>query len=247
MFWHPLLALETKMNDWQKSTRADYEQKGFAARSGYGRSPAFLIVDFINGFTDPKTPLGGDFAWEINATRQLLEAFRRGGLPIFYTTTAYRKDLRDGGVFVKKVPSLAILQQGSPLVEVDPRIEPLPGEKVIEKKYASAFFGTDLDAELRKLGADTVVMAGCTTSGCIRASVIDSLQHGYHTIVVREAVGDRAAGPHEANLFDMDAKYADVVYLTDVLVYLRQFADKSGFAAKAEEDFERFWPQAQRG
>jgi maleamate amidohydrolase len=247
MFANPLPSSETKMNDWQKSTRADYEQKGFAARSGYGRSPAFLIVDFINGFTDPKTLLGGDFAWEINATRQLLEAFRRGGLPIVYTTTAYRKDLRDGGVFVKKVPSLAILQQGSPLVEVDPRIEPQPGEKVIEKKYASAFFGTDLDAELRKLGADTVVVAGCTTSGCIRASVIDSLQYGYHTIVVREAVGDRAAGPHEANLFDMDAKYADVVHLTDVLVYLRQFADKGDFAAKAEKDFERFWPRAQRG
>jgi maleamate amidohydrolase len=235
------------MNDWQKSTRADYEQKGFAARSGYGRSPVLLIVDFINAFTDPKTPLGGDFAWEINATRQLLEAFRGGRLPIVYTTTAYGKDLRDGGVFVKKVPSLAILQQGSPLVEVDPRIEPLPGEKIIEKKYASAFFGTDLHGELRQLGVDTVVTAGCTTSGCIRASVIDSLQYGYHTIVVREAVGDRAAGPHEANLFDMDAKYADVVYLAEVLDYLRQFAQKAGFAAKAEEDFERFWPRAQRG
>ena len=247
MFGRPLLASEAKMNDWQKSTRADYEQKGFAARSGYGRSPAFLIVDFINGFTDPKTPLGGDFAWEINATRQLLDAFRRGKLPVVYTTTAYRKDLRDGGVFIKKVPSLAILQQGSPLVEVDPRIEPLPDEKVITKKYASAFFGTDLDAELRKLGVDTVVMAGCTTSGCIRASVIDSLQNGYQTIVVREAVGDRAVGPHEANLFDMDAKYADVVGLAEVLDYLRQFADESDFAAKAEQDFERFWPRAQRG
>jgi maleamate amidohydrolase len=247
MFGRPLLASEAKMNHWQKSTRADYEQKGFAARSGYGRSPAFLIVDFINGFTDPKTPLGGDFAWEINATRQLLDAFRRGKLPVVYTTTAYRKDLRDGGVFIKKVPSLAILQQGSPLVEVDPRIEPLPDEKVITKKYASAFFGTDLDAELRKLGVDTVVMAGCTTSGCIRASVIDSLQNGYQTIVVREAVGDRAVGPHEANLFDMDAKYADVVGLAEVLDYLRQFADESDFAAKAEQDFERFWPRAQRG
>jgi maleamate amidohydrolase len=236
-----------KMNDWQKTTRADYEQKGFAGRSGYGRSPALLIVDFINAFTDPKTPLGGDFAWEINATRQLQEAFRRARLPIVYTTIAYREDLRDGGLFVKKVPSLGILQKGSPLVEVDRRIQPLPDEKIIEKKYASSFFGTDLDVELRKLGVDTVVMAGCTTSGCIRASAIDSLQYGYHTIVVREAVGDRAAGPHEANLFDIDAKYADVVGVAEVLDYLRQFADKGDFAAKAEEDFERFWPRAQRG
>jgi maleamate amidohydrolase len=240
-------ATEEHMSDWEKTTRADYERKGFAGRSGYGRSPVLLIVDFINAFTDPKTPLGGDFAWEINATRELQEAFRRGGLPIVYTTIAYRKDLRDGGLFVKKVPSLAILQKGTPLIEVDPRIQPRPGEKVIEKKYASAFFGTDLDAELRKLGVDTVVMAGCTTSGCIRASAIDSLQYGYHTIVVHEAVGDRAVGPHEANLFDIDAKYADVVGLAEVLDYLRQFADKAGFAAKAEEDFERFWPRAQRG
>src|SRR6202167_785385 len=98
-----------KMNDWQKSTRADYEQKGFAARSGYGRNPVLLIVDFINAFTDPKTPLGGDFAWEINATRQLQDAFRRGRLPIVYTTIAYSEDLRDAGTFVKKVTSSRIV------------------------------------------------------------------------------------------------------------------------------------------
>jgi maleamate amidohydrolase len=235
------------MNDWQKSTRADYERKGFAGRSGYGRSPVLLIVDFINGFTDPTTPLGGDFAWQINATRDLQAAFRGAGLPIVYTTIAYTKDLHDGGLFVKKVPSLAILQKGSPLVEVDQRIRPLPGERVVEKKYASAFFGTNLDVDLRTLGVDTVVMTGCTTSGCIRASAVDSLQYGFHTIVVREAVGDRAAGPHEANLFDIDAKYADVVPLAEVLDYLRSFTASNEFAAKAQEDFDRFWPRAQRG
>jgi maleamate amidohydrolase len=235
------------MSDWQRSTRADYERKGFAARSGYGRSPVLLVVDFINGFTDPKTPLGGDFAWQINATRRLQDAFRRGRLPIMYTTIAYAEDLRDGGIFVKKVPSLAILQRGSPLTEVDKRIEPLPDEKVIEKKYASAFFGTDLDAELRLRGVDTVIMAGCTTSGCIRASAIDAMQYGYHTIVVREAVGDRAAGPHEANLFDIDAKYGDVVEIADALDYLRSFAGGVEFAARAQDDFDRWWPRAQRG
>ena len=234
------------MNDWQSGTRADYERKGFAGRSGYGKSPVLLIVDFINGFTDPSTPLGGNFAWEINATRQLQEAFRRGRLPIIYTTIAYAPDLRDGGIFVKKVPSLAILQRGSPLVEVDQRIRPAPGERVIEKKYASSFFGTDLDLHLRSHGIDTVIMAGCTTSGCIRASAIDSLQYGYHTIVVREAVGDRAAGPHEANLFDIDAKYADVVPLAEALEYLGAFAASGDFAAKAQDDFDRWWPRAQR-
>jgi maleamate amidohydrolase len=235
------------MNDWQPSTRADYERKGFAGRSGYGRSPVLLVVDFINAFTDPATPLGGNFDGEVDATRQLQVAFRRAGLPIVYTTIAYAEDLRDGGLFVKKVPSLAILRKGSPLVEVDERIRPLPSERVVEKKYASAFFGTDLDLNLRSLGVDTVIMTGCTTSGCIRASAIDSLQYGYHTIVVREAVGDRAAGPHEANLFDIDAKYADVVVLGDALDYLRSFIASSNLAAKAQEDFDRWWPRAQRG
>ena len=234
------------MSDWKDETRADYERKGFAGRSGYGRSPVLLVVDFINAFTDPATPLGGNFAWELNATRRLQEAFRAARLPIVYTTIAYAKDLHDGGLFVKKVPSLGILQKGSPLVEVDQRIKPEPGERVVEKKYASAFFGTNLDADLRTLGIDTVIMAGCTTSGCIRASAIDSLQYGFHTIVVREAVGDRAAGPHEANLFDIDAKYADVVPLADALEYLRAFAGAVDFAAKAQDDFDRWWPRAQR-
>jgi maleamate amidohydrolase len=232
------------MADWQSKTRADYESKGFAGRSGYGESPALLIVDFINGFTDPAIPLGGDFARELNATRQMQEAFRRANLPIVYTTIAYAPDLSDAGIFVKKVPSLAILQKGSPLTEVDARIRPLPGEHIVEKKYASAFFGTDLDHLLRGRGVDTVIMAGCTTSGCIRASAIDSLQYGYHTIVVREAVGDRAPGPHEANLFDIDAKYADVVSVFAVIEYLGSFPKAEGFAAKAQEDFGRWWRSA---
>jgi maleamate amidohydrolase len=234
------------MSDWQSGTRADYERKGFAGRSGYGRSPALLVVDFINAFTDPATPLGGDFAWEINATRQLQEAFRAAKRPIVYTTIAYGPDLRDGGMFVKKVPSLGILQKGSAMVEVDPRIRPAGSERVVEKKYASAFFGTDVDMHLRSLGVDTIIMAGCTTSGCIRASAIDSMQYGYHTIVVREAVGDRAVGPHEANLFDIDAKYGDVVSLADTLDYLRSFSASVDFAARAQDDFDGWWRRSQR-
>jgi len=229
------------MNDWQRTTRLDYERKGFAGRSGYGRSPALLVVDFINGFTDPASPLGGDFSSELAATARLQEAFRRASLPIVYITIAYAHDLHDGGLFVKKVPSLAILKRGSPLTEVDERIRPRPGERIVEKKYASAFFGTDLDAMLRSLRVDTVIMTGCTTSGCIRASAIDSLQYGYHTIVVRDGVGDRASGPHEANLFDIDAKYADVVTLSETLGYLATFAAGAGFAAAARDDFDRWW------
>jgi maleamate amidohydrolase len=234
------------MSDWQRSTRLDYERKGFAGRSGYGKSPLLLVVDFINGFTDPKSPLGGDFASELNAARQLQEGFRRASLPIAYTTIAYAPDLSDGGLFVKKVPSLAILQRGSPLTEQDERLAPRPGERIFEKQYASAFFGTDLNGHLRSLGVDTVFLAGCTTSGCIRATAIDCLQNGYYTIVVREAVGDRAAGPHEANLFDIDAKYADVVSLWDALDYLRSFAAGEGFAAQAHEAFDRWWHDGRR-
>ena len=128
------------MSDWQRETRADYQRKGFASRSGYGRNPAFVIVDFINGFTDPTTPLGGDFAWEINATRQLLDAFRRGKLPVFYTTVAYAEDMHDAGVFAKKVPSLAILQQGSPMIEVDERIKPFAGRESSHQKICQRVF-----------------------------------------------------------------------------------------------------------
>ncbi len=128
------------MNDWEKSTRADYESKGFAARSGYGRMPALVIVDFIKGFTDPKSPLGGDFAWELNATRQLQEAFRRGKLPIVYTTVAYAEDLHDAGVFVKKVPSLAIFKLGSPLTEVDPSDRAPAGRKDHREKIRQLVF-----------------------------------------------------------------------------------------------------------
>ena len=210
------------MNDWQHRTLKDYQEKGFAARSGYGDHPALLIVDFMYAFTDPSTPLGGDFSAQIEVTQQLLTVFRRDGFPVVYTTISYEPHYKDAGLFIKKVPSLSILVKGSKLVEVDHRIEPQADEHIVEKKFASAFFGTELDRYLKGQGVDTVVMTGCTTSGCIRASVIDSMQHGFHTLVVREDVGDRARGPHEANLFDIDAKYADVVNVDDVLEHLNE-------------------------
>src|SRR5215469_15991067 len=116
------------MENWQHATRQDYERKGFAGRSGYGRSPVLLVVDFSHGFTDASTPLGGDFSPEIEATSRLQAGFRRAALPIAYTTITYAPDLRDGGMFVKKVPSLAILQRGTPLVAIDSRLEPRSGE-----------------------------------------------------------------------------------------------------------------------
>ena len=227
--------------DWQSSTSAEYERKGFSARSGYGTRPALLVVDFINGFTDPGTGLGGDYGAELAVTARLLEEFRLRALPIFFTTVAYEPHLRDGGQFVVKVPALSILVKGSDWVRVDDRIRPHPSEQVVLKKYASAFFDTRLDMELNGLGVDTVVIVGCTTSGCIRASAIDSMQNGFRTVVVHDAVGDRAETPHEVNLFDIDAKYGDVVSSGEVLEYLRGLGRSGGLGATADDEFQRWW------
>jgi nicotinamidase-related amidase len=233
------------MADWERETRADYLNKGFAVSSGFGKKPALLVVDFIVGFTDPDSPLGGDFSSQLAVTAQLQTAFRKSGLPIVYTTVEYKEDLSDGGVFVKKVPSLGILRKGSPNCVVDARIKPLPGEYVVSKNYASAFFGTDLDSYLRARAVDTVVITGATTSGCVRASAVDSLQYAYYTIVVRDGVGDRAQGPHDANLFDIEAKYGDVISGDQVLDYLRGLAN-SGFSDAARDEFENWWNQGRR-
>ena len=230
--------------DWRSAASVDYERKGFSARSGYGTRPALLVVDFINGFTNPGTGLGGDYGAELAVTAKLLEEFRARALPVYFTTVAYEPHLRDGGQFVAKVPALSILVKGSKWVKVDDRIRPQPPEPVVLKKYASAFFDTRLEMELQGLGVDTVVIVGCTTSGCIRASAIDSMQNGFRTLVVRDAVGDRAPTPHEVNLFDIDAKYGDVVSSGEVLDYLRGLGRSGGLGATADDEFQRWWNRA---
>jgi maleamate amidohydrolase len=194
-----------------------YKQRGFSSRVGFGKSSALLVIDFIKGFTDTSCPLGSELDAEVIATKQLLDAFRTNNLPVHFTTTAYDDAMVSAGVFVKKVPSLANLKQGSSWIEIDDRLTPVLGEVVWTKQYASAFFGTSISAALTAQNVDTLIITGCTTSGCVRASAVDSCQYGFRTIVVRECVGDRSAAAHEANLRDLDAKYADVVSLTEVL------------------------------
>ena len=184
-----------------------------------GQTPALLIVDMINAFTDPACPLGTDAASVVEANRMLLTAFRARSLPIVYTTVIFRCE-SEGRAFRNRVPSLEVLQPDSEWVKVDRAIEPLAGECIIEKKGASAFFGTDLATWLDRRGADSVVVTGLTTSGCVRASVVDGLQHDYPVFVPRQAVGDRNPNAHEANLFDMHAKYADVLDLAELLAML---------------------------
>lgn len=202
------------------SDKEMYQQRGFSSRVGFGERPALLVIDFIKGFTDTNCPLGSNLDSEVSATKKLLDEFRRRKLSVHFTTTAYDEEMVSAGVFVKKVPSLANLKFGSAWVEIDKRLTPQTGEVVWTKQYASAFFGTSLASALSAQKVDTLIITGCTTSGCVRASAVDSCQNGFLTNVVSECVGDRSPAAHEANLFDLDAKYADVVSLKEVEEYL---------------------------
>ncbi|NQY02914.1 MAG: isochorismatase family protein [Halieaceae bacterium] len=181
-----------------------------------GQRPALVLVDLINGFTDPTCPLGSDSDAVVAANARLLDAFRNKGLPVFYTTVVYR-DANQAPVFRSRLPALDVLQPDSHWVQVDARLAPREGEELIEKQYASGFFGTNLNEALQAAGADSLVVTGLTTSGCVRATAVDGLQHDYPVCIPREAVGDRNAQAHEANLHDLHAKYADVVSSADVL------------------------------
>lgn len=182
---------------------------------GLGQRPALLLVDMIRGFTDPACPLGSDCPAVVRANATLLQLFRERDLPVFYTTVVYR-DAAQAAVFRARVPALDVLTPGSPWVEIDPVLAARSGEAVIEKQWASAFFETDLKLRLQSAAADSLVVTGLTTSGCVRATVVDGLQNNYPVVVPREAVGDRNPAAHEANLFDMNAKYADVVSLSEL-------------------------------
>jgi nicotinamidase-related amidase len=183
---------------------------------GLGSRPALLIVDIINSFTDPDCPLGSESGEVVEANRLLLHAFRDKQLPVVFTTVVYH-DQSQARVFRDRVPALNILEPGTHWVEVDPRLEPRADEPVFEKQWASGFFKTGLDEYLRKAGVDSLVVTGLTTSGCVRATAVDGLQHEYRVVIPAEAVGDRNEEAHRANLFDLNAKYADVLNLKEVL------------------------------
>lgn len=202
---------------WGAETERLYRERGIGARVGFGRSPALLVVDMAVAFNDPSYKVGADQTPAVEAIAELLAVARGQELPIFYSTTAYHPDGRDAGVFGEKVPALLDLQLGDPGVEIDPRIAPREGEIVITKKFASPFFQTNLASLLVTAGADTVILTGCSTSGCIRAAAVDACSHGYRVIVPLECVSDRAEGPHWSSLFDIDSKYGDVVPLAEVV------------------------------
>jgi maleamate amidohydrolase len=184
--------------------------EGFGGRGGFGRRPALVVIDMTLGFTDPESPLACDLEGPLSEIQRLLEAARRAEIPIVFTTVAYREsDKLTAAAFIDKVPALLTLQAGSRWAEIDPRISPEETEPVLNKLFACI---------------DTLIITGASTSGCVRATTVDALQYGFRPVVPSEAVGDRNEQAHEANLYDIDAKYGDVVPVRETLAYLEEVA-----------------------
>jgi nicotinamidase-related amidase len=210
-----------------ESTDDIYARAGFGFPGQRGRRPAILVVDLSRGFTEARWPTGSDLTDVVLATDRLLEAAHAAGLPAVFTTIAYTQaDVEGGCAWLRKAPGLGILREGSECSELDGRMRRRPEDAVIVKQGASAFFGTPLAAMLAARGVDSVIVCGATTSGCVRASCVDAVQSGFSVLVPRECVGDRAPGPHEANLFDIDAKYGDVVSLEGAIDHVRAVAEQ---------------------
>ena len=192
-------------------------------RLGFGRKTALLVIDLLQGYTLKGAPLFAPGVIKAVAEMPaLLAAARAKRMPIIHTRVFYNPaDFADGGIWIKKAPVLKSLVPGNKYAQFCRGVEPKKGELVIVKNYASCFFGTSLAATLTAMGADTVLITGCTTSGSIRASAVDAVQNGFRPIVVRECVGDRHDGPHEANLFDINAKYGDVISKAEAMKYIK--------------------------
>jgi len=202
----------TELDEWRG--------RGFAGSVGYGARPALLVVDFVAGFTDPASPLGSDVAAEIEATNRVIDAARRAAAPVLFTTIAYTDLQAEAGVWARKVGGLSVLRAGTRAVRLDERLHAEAGDVLLRKRFASCFFGTDLHDRLQAARTDTLLVCGCSTSGCVRATVVDACQLGYRAIVVQEAVADRSPPAHRQSLLDIEMKYGDVRTLAAVEDYL---------------------------
>jgi maleamate amidohydrolase len=190
----------------------DYNRGGFGGALQPGKKPALLLVDVVMAYLTPDCPLYSPrFGTALASCERLTAAARSAGVPVIFTNVVYRAGGADGGLFYKKVPALESFLEGSPLGHFPPSLQPEPGDVVVTKQYASAFFGTSLASTLTAMGIDTLFLTGFSTSGCVRASALDALQHGFVPLVVAEACGDRDERPHDSNLFDLSKKYAEVI------------------------------------
>jgi maleamate amidohydrolase len=193
-------------------------------RIGFGDAAALIVVDFMKGYTTQGSPLfAAGVVTAVRESVELLQAARAAKIPVFHTIVRYNPvTFADGGVWIRKAPVLKCLVEGNPYAQTCDEVRPTPEETVVTKQYASVFYGTSLAAMLTAQRVDTAILIGCSTSGCIRASAVDAVQHGYRAIVVRDCVGDRHPDVHEANLFDINSKYGDVVMKAEVLAYLKE-------------------------
>jgi len=195
---------------------------GYENRIGFGDRPALALIDFVQAYFDPSSELYADVEDALSSAIRLRDTARRAGIPVIYTNVVYHKRALNGGRFFQKAKPLRYFLEGSKYGAWPPRLDVGEDELVVSKQYPSAFFGTSLASTLTTWGIDTLIITGLTTSGCVRASCVDACSHGFIPIVVREACGDRHPAPHEANLFDMNAKYGDVVSEAEVLSYLER-------------------------
>lgn len=196
-----------------ESLQENYRKGAFGARLGFGKRQALVMIDFAQAYFSPESLLFANRLEVVDSATRLLHWARQRKMLVCHTRVEYRVDGLDGGVFFRKIPALKVFCAGNPLADYVPALQPHADEPVITKQYASAFFGTSLASLLRAQGVDCVLVAGMSTSGCVRASAVDAVQHGFIPVVVSDACGDRHPGPHEANLFDLNAKYADVLTL----------------------------------
>jgi len=200
----------------------NYARAGYNSRQQWGMKPALLLVDFAQAYFDPESPLfGGEgCAVAVKNAARLLQHARSASIPVIFTEVRYTKGGQNGGVFFRKTPPLKCFEEGNPLGDLHPDLRKNPDEMMITKQYPSAFFGTSLAAMLTSMSVDTLLLTGLTTSGCVRASCVDAMSNGFITLVVTDACGDRANEPHQANIFDMGAKYADLLKTDDAITYI---------------------------
>lgn len=204
----------------QEDLKANYAG-AFDGRLRFGERPALLIVDVVVAYLRPGSALYDPaFQVALESNERLVAAARRAGVPVMFTNVVYAQGGVDGGVFYRKVPALKAFQAGSPDGAFPDTLQPAPGEVVVTKQYASAFFGTSLAATLTAMGIDSLLITGFSTSGCVRATGLDAMQHGFIPYIVSDACGDRHPGPHQANLFDLQAKYAEVVDEAEALALI---------------------------
>ncbi len=211
----------TDSNTTNSNLEANYAAGGFGRSLQWGVSPAIIVVDLCVAYLQPGSPLFADAEPARASAARLVDLARSVDVPVIFTRVEFEPGGIDGGLFFKKVGALQSFERGNPLGDFPEAPRPLPGEVVVTKQYASAFFATSLASTMNAMRIDTAIVTGVSTSGCVRATALDALQHGFVPLVVRDAVGDRHPGPHEANLFDLQAKYADVISEVQCIDYLK--------------------------